>query len=157
MNEVTPKTIDTPEKPVNPILQLIQLSPYLPEEATTDVANRIADWVNSGETLLAPYVTKQIAYAKKVAKAYQKANSRSQKKPSFYEEWSTFISTGYTIQQMRKQACWCKDCKYGETSEDEGKPYCICNNNKSNNWQELMDIYSSCKHCETKKENNKDD
>lgn len=150
------KTIDTPENSQNPILQLIELSPHLPKEATNDVANRIADWINSGQPLLDPYVEKQIVYAKKVAQAYQKANSPSQKKPSFYEEWSTFISTGYTIQQMRKKACWCKDCKYGETSEDEGKPYCICNNNKSNNWQELMDIYSSCKHCEPR-ERRKDD
>lgn len=126
MNEVTPKTIDTLEKPVNPILQLIQLSTYLPEEATTDIANRIADWVNSGETLLAPYVAKQIAYAKKVAQTYQKELSPLQ------------------------HACWCKDCKHSELSYYEGYPYCICNNNKSNNWQELMDIYSSCKHCETR-------
>lgn len=120
--------IDTPEKTINPIAQLIELSPHLPKEVTDDVADRIADWVNSGETLLAPYVTKQIAYAKKAAQAYQKELSPLQ------------------------QACWCKDCKHGEVSEDEGKPYCICNNNQSNNWQELMDIYSSCKHCEPKKE-----
>lgn len=115
--------IDTPEKPINPILQLIELSPSLPREVIADVADRIADWVNSGESLLAPYVTKQIAYAKKVAQNHPISPTSPQ------------------------QACWCKDCKYGETSEDEGKPYCICNNNKSNNWQELMDIYSSCKHC----------
>lgn len=118
------KTSDTPDRPQNPILQLIELSPNLPREVATDVANRIADWVNSGETLLTSYVTNQIAYAKEAAQAYPKELSPLQR------------------------SCWCKDCTYAETSEDEGKPYCICNNNKSNNWQELMDVYSSCQHCE---------
>lgn len=118
------KTSDTPDRPQNPIMQLIELSPHLPKEVENDVVNRIADWVNSGETLLNPYVTNQIAYAKEAAQTYQKELSPLQ------------------------QACWCKDCKYSETSEDEGKSYCICNNNESSDWHEPMDLYSSCKHCE---------